>query len=230
MIIYGKNIIKETIYAKREIYKLYLDDKFKDNEFLNFLKQYNVRFVYKNKGELNHLTDNAIHQGVVADVAPYLYKDLNEVLEKDKRQRFLILDGIEDPHNLGAIIRTAEATKLDGIIMSKKNQVALNGTVAKVSSGAIEHVNVIQVGNINQAMSVLKDNNVWIIGTDDKATVSYVDIPKDRSVAIVMGNEGQGIRFLVKNNCDVLVKIPMYGKVNSLNVSVAAALMMYASL
>ncbi|VEU80185.1 23S rRNA (guanosine(2251)-2'-O)-methyltransferase RlmB [Haploplasma axanthum] len=230
MIIYGKNIIKEAIYTKRPIYKLYIDERLKDNDYLEFLKSHDIKYKITNKGELNNLTNNAIHQGVVADVLPYEYKTLNEVINEEKRQRFLILDGIEDPHNLGAILRTAEATKLDAIIMSKKNQVPLNATVAKVSSGAIEHVDVVVVGNINQAITELKEKNIWVVGTDDKATNSYLEIPKDRSVAIVLGNEGEGMRFLVKQNCDILVKIPMYGKVNSLNVSVAAALMLYASI
>lgn len=230
MIIYGKNIVKEAIYAKRPIHKLYIDEKFKDNEFLEFLNTKGINYIFKNKGELNQLTDNAIHQGIVANVKPYDYVSLESVLNPEIRQRFLILDGVEDPHNLGAILRTSEATKLDAIIMSKRNQVPLNATVAKVSSGAIEHVKVALVNNINQAIEQLKKNNVWVVGTDDKAEISYNEIPNDRSLAIVLGNEGQGMRHLVKQNCDILVKIPMYGKVNSLNVSVAAALMLYATL
>ncbi|MCR1809179.1 23S rRNA (guanosine(2251)-2'-O)-methyltransferase RlmB [Haploplasma modicum] len=230
MYIYGKNIVKEAIINKRTIYELYLDNKFNDNNFLNLLKEHNIKYSFKDKGELNNLSENGVHQGVVAGIKPYEYKNLEDILDSSKRQRFLILDEITDPHNLGAILRTAEATNLDGIIMSKKHQVPLNGTVAKVSSGAIEHVNVILVGNINQTITKLKENNVLVVGTSDKATNSYLEIPKDLSVAIILGNEGTGIRHLVKENCDILVKIPMYGKVNSLNVSVAAALMLYASL
>lgn len=230
MYIYGKNIVKEAIINKRTIYELYLDNKFNDNNFLNLLKEHNIKYSFKDKGELNNLSENGVHQGVVAGIKPYEYKNLEDILDSSKRQRFLILDEITDPHNLGAILRTAEATNLDGIIMSKKHQVPLNGTVAKVSSGAIEHVNVILVGNINQTINKLKENNVLVVGTSDKATNSYLEIPKDLSVAIILGNEGTGIRHLVKENCDILVKIPMYGKVNSLNVSVAAALMLYASL
>lgn len=230
MYIYGKNIVKEAIINKRTIYELYLDNKFNDNNFLNLLKEHNIKYSFKDKGELNNLSENGVHQGVVAGIKPYEYKNLEDILDSSKRQRFLILDEITDPHNLGAILRTAEATNLDGIIMSKKHQVPLNGTVAKVSSGAIEHVNVILVGNINQTITKLKENNILVVGTSDKATNSYLEIPKDLSVAIILGNEGTGIRHLVKENCDILVKIPMYGKVNSLNVSVAAALMLYASL
>jgi len=227
MIVYGKNVIREAIFAKREIYKLYLDDKWSDHHFLEFLKDKNIRYQVKPKGELNSLTQNAVHQGIVADVKPYEYVELDDVIDRSKRQRFIILDGIEDPHNLGAILRTAEATKLDAIIVSKRGQVPLNSTVAKVSSGAIEHVPVVLVSNTNQAILTLKKHHIWVIGTDGATNKLYTEIPKDQSVAVILGNEGEGIRPLVKQNCDFLVKIPMYGKINSLNVSVAAALMMY---
>lgn len=230
MYIYGKNIVKEAITSGRKVYEIILDDKFSDYKYIDFLEKNNMKIKRNNRGELNNLTQNGVHQGVVAKIEPYTYRQLEDVLDNTKRQRFLILDEISDPHNLGAILRTAEATNLDGIIMSRKHQVPLNATVAKVSSGAIEHVNVILVGNINQTINHLKKNNVWVIGTDGSATNDYTEIPKDRSVAIVLGNEGMGMRHLVKENCDILVKIPMYGKVNSLNVSVAAALMLYASL
>ena len=230
MYIYGKNIIKEAIQSGRRVYEIIVDDKFNDYKYLNFLENNNLKVKRTNRGELNNLTNNGVHQGIVANVEAYKYKDLESVLDDSRRQRFLILDEISDPHNLGAILRTADATQLDGIIMSRKHQVPLNATVAKVSSGAIEHVDVILVGNINQTIDTLKKNNVWVIGTDGSATNDYTEIPKDRSVAIILGNEGSGMRHLVKENCDILVKIPMYGKVNSLNVSVAAALMLYASL
>lgn len=227
MIIYGKNVVKEAIFAKRTIYKLYVDQEMNDQRFLQFMKDKAVSFVKVSKNELNKLTANQLHQGVVADVEEYHTYELIDVLNKNRIQHFIILDGIEDPHNLGAVMRTAEAVQLDGIIMSKKGAVPLNATVAKVSSGAIEHVKVILVANINQAILELKKQGVWVVGTDGNTNKTYDDMPKDVSLAVVMGNEGEGIRPLVKQNCDLLVKIPMYGKINSLNVSVAAALMMY---
>lgn len=230
MIVYGKNVIKEAVYSKREIYNVWMDEKFNDQAFLSFLNDKKIRYQKVAKGELNRLTANAIHQGIVANVKDYAYLSLEEVIKDDKVQRFLILDGIEDPHNLGAIMRTAEATKLDGIIMSKKHQVPLNATVAKVSSGAIEHVKVALVPNINQAIQILKQHHILIVGTDGNTDTLYTELPKNQSLAIVLGNEGEGIRPLVKLNCDLLVKIPMYGKINSLNVSVAAALMMYQTI
>jgi len=230
MIVYGKNVIKEAIFAKRPIYQVYIDDKINDHHFLTFLKDHDISFKRVSKGELNNMSENGLHQGVVADMKAYQYYEMDNILNPSKIQRFMILDGIEDPHNLGAVMRTAEATKLDAIIISNRGQVTLNATVAKVSSGAIEHVPVIMVGNINQAIKKLQDNFVLVVGTDGSSEKTYNEIPLDRSLAIVLGNEGEGIRPLIKQNCDLLVKIPMYGKINSLNVSVAAALMMYATL
>ncbi len=230
MIVYGKNVIKEAIFNHRPIYKLYIDERFSDHHFLDFLKERDFEYAKVSKGELNRMTQNAVHQGIVADLKAYDYANLEDIIDSSKVQRFLILDGIEDPHNLGAIMRTAEAVQLDGIILSKKGQVLLNATVAKVSSGAIEHVPVILVSNINQTILKLKEYNVWVIGTDGATDKTYDDMPLELSLAIVLGNEGEGIRQLVKHNCDMLVKIPMFGKINSLNVSVAAALMMYKAL
>ncbi|MFP4177683.1 MAG: 23S rRNA (guanosine(2251)-2'-O)-methyltransferase RlmB [Acholeplasmataceae bacterium] len=230
MIIYGKNVIREAIYAKRSIARLYLDQAFSDRQMLLFLKKNGIAHESVTKGYLNELTDRATHQGIVAEVEPYAYVELDQVLTKEDGQRFIILDGVEDPHNLGAIMRTAEATKLDAIIVGKRRSAPLSATVAKVSSGAIEHVPVALVTNINRAIENLKDAGVLVVGTDDRATVDYRRIDRTRSLAIVLGNEGEGIRPLVKRNCDLLVRIPMRGKINSLNVSVAAALMMYAVL
>jgi 23S rRNA (guanosine2251-2'-O)-methyltransferase len=230
MIIYGKNVVKEAIFSNRPIYQLYVDEKLSDHTLLKFFKDKNVPFLFKDKGTLNQLSQNALHQGVVADVKAYQYYELETLIDPTKVQRFLILDGIEDPHNLGAIMRTAEATQFTGIIISKKGQVPLNATVAKVSSGAIEHVPVILVSNIHQTILKLKDLNILVVGTDGDAKDDYDVLPENQSLAIVLGNEGDGIRQLVKQHCNLLVKIPMYGKINSLNVSVAAALMMYASI
>ena len=230
MIIYGKNVIKEAIFAKRPVYHVYVDEKMSDYSLIAFFKDKNIQFKKVDKGTLNQMTHNALHQGVVADVKEYGYHQLEDLIDETQIQRFLILDGIEDPHNLGAIMRTAEACQYTGIIMSKKGQVPLNATVAKVSSGAIEHVPVILVSNIHQTVMKLSALNITTIGTDGSSELTYDHIPKGQSVAIVLGNEGEGIRPLVKKHCDLLVKIPMHGKINSLNVSVAAALMMYQSI
>jgi len=230
MIIYGKNVVKEAIFSNRPIYKLWIDEKFSDQHFLLFLKDKKQVYEKVSKGKLNQFSEQGLHQGVVADVKPYETYELLDKIDSNKIQRFIILDNLEDPHNLGAIMRTAEAANIDGIIMSKRGQVQLNQTVAKVSAGAIEHVPVILVSNINQAIQTLKDHQILVVGTDGQSGLFYDQIPLEQSLAIVLGNEGEGIRPLVKRNCDMLVKIPMFGKINSLNVSVAAALMMYQTL
>ncbi len=227
MIVYGKNVIREAVYSKREIYRLYVDQKFNDKNFLNFLSQHGASYKMVSKDELFNLSKTRNHQGLVADVKAYTYAPLEILKDQTSNQRVCILDGIEDPHNLGAILRTAEATQMSALIIPKKQQVPLNATVAKVSSGAIEHVPVIEVANINQAMTKLKEWGFWIVGTDGQTEHTYDDMPKDVNLAVVLGNEGSGMRPLVRKNCDMLVKIPMHGKINSLNVSVAAALMMY---
>ncbi|MEZ0180455.1 23S rRNA (guanosine(2251)-2'-O)-methyltransferase RlmB ['Camptotheca acuminata' phytoplasma] len=229
MIVYGKNVIKEVIKNKRPIYKMYINQKMTDKNFLNFLNQNNVNYQLVDKHQLNEKTQNTEHQGVVAEVKDYEYSDLSFFLNSNKLKKFLILDGIYDPHNFGAILRTMETTNFDGVIISKKNQVLLTGTVAKASSGALEYVNIFLVNNLYQTILLLKKHNILIIGTDMTADVNFNSVEYNSSLAIVLGNEASGIRYLLKKSCDFLIKIPMQGKINSLNVSVAAALIMYVS-
>lgn len=230
MIIYGKNVIKEAILNQRPIYKLYIDEKSLDTKFIELLNKFNIDYVKTNKGELNNLTDNGVHNGVVADVKAYTYYNLADILKTNVKQRFLMLDEIQDPHNLGAILRSVEATGVDGVIVSKKHQVSLSGVVAKTSSGAIEHIKMILVPNLYQTILKLKDVGFLAVGTDGEANLSYKEIPKEQSLLLIMGNEGEGLRPLIKKGCDLLVSIPMLGKVNSLNVSVATALMLYETI
>jgi 23S rRNA (guanosine2251-2'-O)-methyltransferase len=227
MVIYGKNPIREAIYKKRRIYKLYLDQKFNDRKYLDFLKEFNIHFDYLPKDKLNEITSNALHQGVVAEVEDYKYFEFEDIYKETKVNRLVILDEITDTHNLGAILRTAEAAGIDAIIVSKRQQAPLNATVAKVSSGAIEHVPVVAVSNINNFLLKIKKLGFLVVGTDGNAPYDYHEIPRGQNIAVILGNEGSGVRPLVKSNCDILVKIPMYGKINSLNVSVAGALLMY---
>lgn len=226
MIIYGKNTVKEAILAKRPVYKVYLDEKKTDKKLTGFLDSEKLAYQLVSKHELNQLTDNQNHQGIVADVKAYAYEDLSILFDGTKK-KVLILDQLEDPHNLGAILRSVEATGIDAVILPKNRSVDLSPTVAKIAVGAIEYVKVIQVGNLNQTIQKLKDNGFWIVGTDMHAEKSYKEIDTSVSVAVVIGNEGEGMGYLTKQSCDYLVKIPMKGKVNSLNASVAAALILY---
>lgn len=223
--IYGRNVCKEAIRANHKIYKAYVTSQFKEKEqyIINDLNKLNINIEVVDKSKLDSL---GLHQGIALDVEDYKIYSLDEVL-KDEKQYFLILDGIVDPHNLGAIMRSSDATGLDGIIIPKNRSVSLNSTVAKVSTGAIEYVKIIEVNNINRCLDTLKEKGFWIYGTDMNADTFYTDIDISTSIAIVIGNEGEGMSRLVKEKCDYIASIPMTGHVNSLNASVSASILLY---
>lgn len=222
--IYGKNVVKAAFNSGRKIMKVCILDSYKETGFLDVLKRNGINVEIAEKKEFD-LTVN--HQGIMAYVEDYKYYELDEVLDASKKQYFIILDGITDPHNLGAMLRSADATQIDGIIIPKNNTVPLNATVAKVSTGAIEYVKVIQVNNLVRTIEYLKTKSFWIIGTDMDGEKRYTDIDVSTSLGIVIGSEGEGMKRLVKDKCDYIVSIPMKGNVNSLNASVSAALLMY---
>lgn len=226
MIIYGKNTVKEAVIAKRKFHKLWVDEKTTDRKLIAFFESNNIAFRKATKHELNLMTKDQNHQGFVAEVEAYEYMPI-EALFDGGVKKVLILDQIEDPHNLGAIIRSAEASKLDAVIIGKNRSAEVNSTVAKIAVGALEYVNVIQVGNLVQTIKKLKENGFWVVGTDLDTDKTYKELDTTASLAVIIGNEGTGMSRLVKMSCDYLVKIPMIGKVNSLNASVAAALLMY---
>lgn len=174
------------------------------------------------------------HQGVLAYTSPVDYMPLDELLEaaraKSDAPFLLLLDELEDPHNLGAILRTADAVGVDGVLIPRRRSCPLSATVAKTSAGAVEYVPVARIGNIAQTIKALKDEGFWIIGADMDGTTDYFDADLTGATVLVVGSEGRGISRIVRDNCDILVKIPMLGKINSLNVSVAGAVLMYESL
>jgi 23S rRNA (guanosine2251-2'-O)-methyltransferase len=171
------------------------------------------------------------HQGVVASVPPFNYCDVDDILEfaksKNEDPFIVILDGIEDVHNLGAIIRTAETAGCHGIIIPKRRNVQVNSTVSKVSAGATTYVKVARVNNLNETIRYLKEKGLWIIGTDGEATTYYYDQDLKGPLAIIIGSEGFGMSNLVKQNTDILIKIPMFGEITSLNASVSAGIVIY---
>lgn len=226
MIIYGKNTVKEAILAKRFVHIIYMEQSFKDASIENLIRKNNIKTKYLSKHDINLKANQGNHQGIVAEVEDYKLYPL-DILFDDKEKKIIILDQLEDPHNFGAIIRTAEAAGVDAIIIKKRRQVPITSVVAKIASGALEYIPVIQVANLNQAITKLKENNFWIVGSTLDAKANFKDISKDRSIALIVGNEGFGMSPLLKKACDYLVKIPMEGTVNSLNVSVAAALLIY---
>jgi 23S rRNA (guanosine2251-2'-O)-methyltransferase len=214
MYVYGRNVIKDY----KNLKKVYIQDSLKNSELV---KNINVPIKYLNKRELDKMVSGN-HQGIVGEVEDYKYFELND-LDNDV---IVILDHLEDPHNLGAIIRTCEAAGFDNIIIPKNRSVSINGTVVKTSVGTIERVKIAQVTNLNNAIQTLKKKGYWIIGTDMIGT-DYKELDYNGKVAIVIGNEGVGISRLVKENCDFIATIPMKGQVNSLNASVAAGVLLF---
>jgi len=225
-LIVGRNTVLEAIKAKRKVYELYIQ-KGTNQEMLSIAKERHIKIKIHDKQSLNQLLDGA-HQGVGALVDDYSYKSLEDVLAMEKEHKFFVmLDSLEDPHNLGAILRSADAFGVDAVIIPKNRSVKLNATVAKVSTGAIEYVNVVEVTNLAQTMEKLKKHGFWIAGTDASAKQTIGQIDTDTSLCVVIGSEGKGMHRLVKEKCDYHVKIPMVGHVNSLNASVSAGIVIY---
>lgn len=226
--IYGKNPALEICKSEKLIFKAYLVEGF-HHEILSMLKSKNVPIEYLSKSEFGRLFPNN-SQGVVLEIEDYKTFSLEEVLNslnlKDN-PFLLMLDEIEDPHNLGAIIRSAEAGGVNGIIIPKNRSAKLNATVAKTSAGAIEHVKVIEVTNLNQTIEKLKKVGFWIVGSDIDGENDYQDIFIDRPLCLIIGSEGSGIRRMIKEHADLNVKIPMVGKMNSLNASVSAGILIF---
>jgi 23S rRNA (guanosine2251-2'-O)-methyltransferase len=229
----GKNPVLEALRSGREINKIWISEGVKKtgiNEVLDLARERGVLVQFVPKKKIDQLT-SANHQGIVASVAAYKYAELVELFqraeEKNEDPFFMILDELEDPHNLGSILRTADAVGVHGVIIPKRRAVGLTAVVAKASTGAIEHVPVCRVNNLSQTIEELKSRGVWIAGTDAKGSVDYRKMDATLPLAIIIGSEGKGMSRILKEKCDFLYHLPMVGHVTSLNASVAAALLMY---
>ena len=220
--------------SDRDINKIFISDGEKHgsiNKIIALAKEKKVIINEVSKAKLNQMSQTENNQGVIAIVPPFNYCEIEDILDlakkRDEKPFILILDGIEDPHNLGSIIRTAETAGVHGIIIPKRRAANVNSTVAKVSAGAVEYMKIARVNNINDAINTLKENDVWICGTDMNTDKYYYDEDFTGGIGVVIGSEGYGMSRLVKENCDFLVKIPMKGKITSLNASVSAGIVMY---
>jgi len=228
MLIYGKNPCKEVLSTEKPIIRAYIE-KGMNEEIERLLIQKGIEIKYLSKNEFNGKFSGN-HQSVVFEVEDYKMLTLDEVIMKypqNTQPVFIMLDGITDPHNLGAIIRSAEAGGVQAIIIPKNRSVGVNGTVAKVASGALEHMDIVEVTNLAQTIDKLKKLNFWIVGTDMIADKNYTDIDISTALCIIIGSEGKGISRLLKTTADYLVKIPMVGQVNSLNASVSAGIIIF---
>ena len=232
MLVMGKNAVRELLKGTRKIYNVYAQEGFQDKELINEFQRKRIKIIFMKKTSfISKFGEKA--GGIVSEVEDYKYLTIEELIDKTNYKAdsvLLILDGLEDPHNLGAILRSADATGCDGIIIPKNRSVEVNDTVVKVSTGAYEHVDVAKVTNLNQTIEKLKENGYWIIGLELTGTMDYKDADYSGKCCLVVGSEGKGISPLVQKNCDLLVKIPMYGKVNSLNASVSAGLILYEAI
>ena len=230
----GRNAVLELLESDRDINKIFISDGEKHgsiNKIIALAKEKKVIINEVSKTKLNQMSQTENNQGVIAIVPPFNYCEIEDILDlaKDRNEKpfVLILDGIEDPHNLGSIIRTAETAGVHGIIIPKRRAANVNSTVAKVSAGAVEYMKIARVNNISDAINTLKENDIWICGTDMNTDKYYYDEDFTGGIGIVIGSEGYGMSRLVKENCDFLVKIPMKGKITSLNASVSAGIVMY---
>ena len=224
MKIYGKNVALEALKENKKIHKIYLSSKFKDEEILSLIERKNINTKLLDNRELDKMC-KGLHQGIILEVEDIKTYTFDEVIPNITTEYPLvvILDHLEDPHNLGAIVRSSEAFGVDAIIIPNDRSVDITGTVVKASVGTIEKVKIIKVKNLNNTIKKLKDYGYWVVGTDMEGTV-YTDIDYKMKTALIIGNEGKGISRLVSENCDYLAKIPMSGTVNSLNASVACGI------
>jgi len=231
--IIGRNPVMEAIRSGRDINKIWISEganKGQIHKLLELANQNKVLIQTAPNKKLDSMVEGN-HQGVVASVAAYEYAELDDLFvlaeKRNEQPFFLILDEIEDPHNLGSIMRTADAVGAHGIIIPKRRAVGLTAAVAKSSTGAIEYIPVARVTNLARTVEDLKQRGLWIVGTDAKGADDYRNLDGNMSLGLIIGSEGKGMSRILKEKCDFLIKLPMVGKVTSLNASVAASLLMY---
>ncbi|WP_430789313.1 23S rRNA (guanosine(2251)-2'-O)-methyltransferase RlmB [Virgibacillus flavescens] len=232
-IIVGKNPVFEALRSGHSVNKVLISEQLNINaskKVNQLAKEANTIVQKVPKSKLDQLVDGN-HQGILAYVASYQYADIDDLFAaaaaKDEAPFFVILDELEDPHNLGSILRTSDATGVHGVIIPKRRSVGLTATVAKTSAGAIEHIPVARVTNISSTIEELKSRNVWVVGTAADGTEDYRQLDGTMPLALVIGNEGKGMSRLVQEKCDWTVSLPLKGKVSSLNASVACSLLLY---
>lgn len=230
----GRNAVLELLESGKDINKIFVTKGERHgsiHKIIAMAKENKVIIVEKEKRQMEEMAQTQNYQGVIAIVPPFEYCEVEDILQEAKKREeepfVLILDGIEDPHNLGSIIRTAETAGIHGIIIPKRRAAVVNSTVNKVSAGAVQHMKIARVTNISDTIEILKKEGLWICGTDINTSTYYYDQDLTGAIGIVIGNEGNGISQKVKKNCDFLVKIPMKGKITSLNASVSTGIVIY---
>lgn len=227
MYVFGRNVSYEYLNENKKINTIFIQNNFKDYDLLNIIKSKNIKTITLSKYDMDKKV-NGLHQGIILDVEDYKYASLDSIMS-DNDSLIVILDHIEDPHNLGAIIRTAEAAGVDGIIIPSNRCALVNPTVIKTSVGTTEKVKIVKVTNLNNTIKILKDNGYWIFGTDMQGD-DYTKLDYKGKTVIICGSEGEGLSKLTKESCDFIASIPMKGTVNSLNASVATGIILFEAL
>ncbi|RBP01942.1 23S rRNA (guanosine(2251)-2'-O)-methyltransferase RlmB [Rossellomorea aquimaris] len=229
----GRNPVMEALKSGRDINKIWIAEgsqKGSIQQIVGLAKELNVMVQYVPKKKIEQMVSEN-HQGVVASVAAYQYAEIDDLFHRAEQKGedpfILILDELEDPHNLGSIMRTADAAGAHGIIIPKRRAVGLTSTVAKASTGAIEHIPVARVTNLSRAVDELKERGVWVAGTDAKGKQDFRQLDGTLPIGLIIGSEGKGMSRILRDKCDFLVQLPMVGHVTSLNASVAASILMY---
>ena len=236
-VLVGRNAVTEALKSGRGINKLWIASGDREGsvaEIAALAKERGIVVQYVERAKIEALAGGHRHQGVLAYVAPVPYAELDDILkaaeEKGEAPFLVLLDELEDPHNLGALLRTADATGVHGILIPKRRSVSLNATVAKTSAGAVEYVPVARIGNIAQTLKKLKEKGFWVAGADMDGEKAYYEADLSGPLVLVVGSEGRGMSRLTKEACDFIVSMPMVGRINSLNASVAGSILMYESM
>ncbi|MGM9874877.1 MAG: 23S rRNA (guanosine(2251)-2'-O)-methyltransferase RlmB [Bacilli bacterium] len=226
MLVYGRNVVNEILNGKTKIYKVFLDNNYKDEEILNKIDKRGLKKFHVDKSKLDKMCGNSTNQGIAMDIEEFNYYDIKTIEKDDKSNFVVMLDSIEDPHNFGAIIRTCECAGVDYIIIPKNRSVSVNSTVYKTSSGALSNMKIVEVTNLHNTIKKLKDLGFWVYGSDAKGK-DYRSIDFGGKTCLIIGSEGHGLKQIVSNSCDEIISLPMKGKINSLNASVAAGIFIY---
>lgn len=226
MLVSGRNNVKEILNENLVVKKAYLQTNFNEQNIISLINKKKITIVYRDKYQLDKIVKNN-HQGVILEIDDYKYYTVDDIIKNKDKCNIIILDHLEDPHNLGAIIRTVEASGIDGIIIPLNRSVSVNETVMKTSVGTLFNVKISQVNNLMNTIKYLKKQGFWIYGADMDGE-DFKNINYSNKTCLIIGNEGNGLSRIVRESCDFIVSIPMVGKVNSLNASVAAGILMYS--
>lgn len=230
----GRNPVIELLRSNRKIDRIYISKgqlKGSIKKLIGMARDRNIRIQEVSKGRLDQMSEGGVHQGVAALISGFQYSSIDSMLNRARSKKedpfIIILDEIEDPHNLGAITRTAECAGAHGVVIPERRAAQVNQTVYKASSGAVEYIPIARITNISDTIRKLKDEGLWVYGADMKGEDYHFNTDLKGAVALVIGNEGKGISRIVKENCDLLVQIPMLGSISSLNASTSAAILIY---